>query len=85
MTCINTINSTSNTLTNLLLNKSLHSSYIKKSFNDKEVIIINKFILYVLPLLKDINHPALLQEWKLNLDAAAYEKHIYANVSKYYD
>ena len=27
-----------------------------------------------LPLLKDINHPELLQEWKLNLDAAAYKK-----------
>ena len=29
MTCINTIPSTSNTLNNLVVNKSLHSSYIK--------------------------------------------------------
>ena len=38
--------------------------------------------MIVVPLLKDINHPALLQEWKLNIDAAAYEKNIYANISK---
>ena len=36
-------------------------------------MIINIFSEYVEPLLKDINHPALLQEWKLNIDAAAYE------------
>ena len=40
------------------------------------------FSVYVVPLLKDTNHPALLQEWKINLDAAAYEKNIDANVSK---
>ena len=45
-------------------------------------MIINIFSAYVVPLLKDINHPALLQEWKLNLDAAAYEKYIDANMSK---
>ena len=33
-------------------------------------------------MLKDINHPALLQERKLNLDAAEYEKHIDANLYK---
>ena len=27
-------------------------------------------------MLQDINHPALLQEWKINIDAAAYEEHI---------
>ena len=32
--------------------------------------------------MKDINHPALLQEWKLNIDSAAYEKQIYDNVYK---
>ena len=31
---------------------------------------INIFSANVEPLLKDINHPVLLQEWKLNLDAA---------------
>ena len=34
----------------------------------------NTLITYVKHLLEDINHPALSQEWKLNLDDAAYEK-----------
>ena len=59
-TCINTISSTSNTLKNLLLNKSLHYFHIKTYFNDKEDVIINIFSLYVEPLLTDINHPAFL-------------------------
>ena len=45
-------------------------------------MIINIFSAYVVPLLKDINHLALLQEWKLNLDAAAYERNMDANMSK---
>ena len=45
-------------------------------------MIINIFSEYVAPLLKDINNPALLQEWKLNIDAAEYEKNMDANMSK---
>ena len=33
-------------------------------------------------MLDDINHPELIQEWKLNLDATVYEKNIDANVNK---
>ena len=32
------------------------------------------FNTYVTPQIKEINHPAFLQEWKLNIDAAEYEK-----------
>ena len=39
-----------------------------------EKMIINIFSVYVGPLLKYINDPALLQEWKVNLNAEAYEK-----------
>ena len=74
MTCINTIPSKPNTLKNLLLNKSLHYSYIKTEFNEKKETTIKIFSSYVAPLLKDINNPEFLQEWKLNLDAADYEK-----------
>ena len=45
-------------------------------------MIINIFSAYVVPRLKDINHPTLLKEWKLNLYAAAYEINIVANMSK---
>ena len=61
MTCIRPITSTSNTLKKLSLNKSLHSSYIQKEFNEKEEMINNIFSSCVEPLLKYINHPALLK------------------------
>ena len=40
------------------------------------------FSTYVKPQIKEINHPALLQEWRLNIDAADYEQNIYANLYK---
>ena len=40
------------------------------------------FRAYVVTLLKYINYTALIQEWKLSLDAAAYERNIDANMSK---
>ena len=54
--------------------KSLHSSYIQNEYNDKEEIINKTFITCVETLLDRINHPVLLQECKLNIDATAYEK-----------
>ena len=80
MTCINTIPPKSNTLKKLLLHKGLHSYYIKIEFNEQEEITNNTYITYVEPLLEYINHPKLLQEWKLNLDSGAYEKEIDASV-----
>ena len=77
-----TILSTSNTLKNLAANKSFHSSYIQREYNDKKGIIIKIFSEYVEPILKDINHPALLQERKINPDAAEYKRNIDANLYK---
>ena len=34
------------------------------------------FKTYITPQLKEIYHPAILQEWKLNIDAAEYEKNM---------
>ena len=82
MTCINKSSSTSNTLKEFLLYKSLHYSYIQTKYNDKEEIMNNTFIVYVEPLLDDINNPALIQERKVNIDAALYENKIDANVYK---
>ena len=45
-------------------------------------MIVNIFIEHVVPLLKYISHPALLQERKLNLYAEAYERNNDANMSK---
>ena len=40
------------------------------------------FNTYVTPQIKEINHPEFLQEWKLNIDTAEYEKNIEANMYK---
>ena len=66
----------------MVVNKSLHSSYIQTECNDKILMIIIIFSAYFVPLLKHINNPVLLQEWKLNLGDSAYEKNIDANMSK---
>ena len=34
------------------------------------------FKRYITPQLKEIYHPEILQEWKLNIDAKEYEKNI---------
>ena len=44
--------------------------------------MITIFSTYVAPQIKEIHHPALLQEWKLDLDAVEYEKNMIANMYK---
>ena len=44
--------------------------------------MITIFSAYVSSQIKDINHPELLQEWKLNLHAAKYKKNMKANIYK---
>ena len=34
------------------------------------------FRTYITPQMKEIYHPEILQEWKLNIDAAEYEKNM---------
>ena len=85
MICYTTITSTSDTLKNLLVNSNYHSSYINQEFNDKKEDIINIFSAYVAQQIKKIHHPALLQEWNLNIDTAEYEKNIGANMYKPYE
>ena len=40
------------------------------------------FSTYVAPQIKEIKHPALLQEWKLNIDAVEYENNMKADMNK---
>ena len=82
MLCYTTINSTSNTLKNLVINSNYHSSYSTQEFNTKKEQTSNIFNTYVTPKIKEINHPVFLQEWKLNIDSAEYERNIAANIHK---
>ena len=81
MTCTTKILSISNMLKTLLLQYNFHSSYNQTKYIGEEEIIHNIFSTYVEPLLNYINHPALLQEWILNIDVPAYENN-YANVNR---
>ena len=40
------------------------------------------FSAYVAQQIKEIHHPAFLQEWKLNLDSVEYENNMKANMYK---
>ena len=39
--------------------------------------MITIFSTYITPQIKEIHHPALLQEWKINIDAAEYLKKLW--------
>ena len=54
----------------LLVNSNYHYSYTNQEFNDKNEETITIFSSFVEPQIKGIHHPALLQEWKLSIDAA---------------
>ena len=82
MTFTIAITSISNTLKKLLLQYDLHSSQNQNIYIGEEEIIHNVFSTYVEPLLNYINHTELVQEWKINPDALAYEKQIDANVNR---
>ena len=82
MLCYTTIPSTSNTLKKLLFNSNYHSSYTTQELNTKKEQMSTIFNTYVTPQIKEINHLEFLQEWKLNIDAAEYEKNIKANMYK---
>ena len=80
MLCFITIPSTTNTLKNLVINSNYHSSYSTQSLNTKKEQMSNIFNSYITPQIKEINHPAFIQEQKLNIDAAEYERSMAANM-----
>ena len=72
MLCSTTITFTSSTLKNLYIGTQYHSLY--DNYSDQTEKMDRLFKTYITPQLKEIYHPEILQEWKLNIDAAEYEK-----------
>ena len=68
------IYSVTNTTKKLHIQSDLHLVYKQNFYHDKEKEMYELFDEYHIPLLKDIDHPELIQQWRRNLDAAAYEK-----------
>ena len=86
MLCKTTIISTPNTLKNLVISSYYHLSYSTEKFNTEKEETRRLFSTYVTPQIKEINHPEIIQEWKLNIDDAEYEKiwlnHIYPQIKR---
>ena len=76
MLCHTTITSTSYTLKNLYIGKHYHSLYSTENYNDQTNEMDRLFSPYITPQIKEIYHPEILQELKLNIDAAEYEKNM---------
>ena len=76
MLCYTNITSTSNTLKNLVINSNYHSSYSTEKFNAKNEQMRKLFSTYVTPQIKEINHPEIIKEWKLNIYATEYENNM---------
>ena len=71
-----TITSTSYTLKNLYIGKNCHSLYLTENYNDQTKAMGRLFSTYITPQIKEIYHPAIIQEWKLNIDSAEYENNM---------
>ena len=74
MACTTSIYSVSNKIKKLHIQSDFHFVYNQNFYYDQQNIIDELFHQLNLPLLKDIDHPALVTEWKQNLGYAAYEK-----------
>ena len=76
MLCHTTITSTSYTLKNLYISRDDHSSYSSDNYKNQKEAMDRLFSTYIKPQIKEIYHPEIIQEWKLNIDAAEYEKNV---------
>ena len=61
---------------NLYIGKYYHSLYSTENYKDLTKAMYRLFSTYIKPQIKEIYHPEIIQEWKLNIDAAEYEKNI---------
>ena len=71
------ISSVANTINKLHMQSDLHLIYKQKFYHDKQDEIDTICDEYHIPLINYIDHTALTQEWKQNIEAAAYEENIY--------
>ena len=62
MLCHTIITSTSYTLKNLNIGRDYHSSYSTDNYNDHKEAMDRLFSKYITPQIKEIYHPAIIQE-----------------------
>ena len=69
------ISAVTNTIKQLHIQKNKDIIHKQEFYNTKEI-----FLGYLVPVMDDLDHPAFIEEWKKNLDVAAYEKNLYKDV-----
>ena len=62
-----------NTIKQLHIQKNMHMTYKQDFYTTKEKEIYYLFLEYLVTIVEDIEHPALIEEWIQNIDAASYE------------
>ena len=67
------MSSVANSIKKLYIQIDLHLIYKQSFYRDKQDEMNELLDEYHLPLLKDIDHTASIEEWKRNIDAADYE------------
>ena len=50
----------------------MHVTYKQDFYKNKEKELDDLFLEYLVSVMDDLEHPALIEEWKQHFDAAAY-------------
>ena len=78
MACYRAIPSVANTFKSIFICYSFYTDFVSTYYNDRVDVFRLIFAEYIEPYMKEIDHPALIQEWKLNLDTATYKNKLYS-------
>ena len=58
------ISSVANTIKKLHIQNNMHLTYKQDLYKDKQTEIYERFIEYLVPIMENIDYPALIGEWK---------------------
>ena len=70
-----------NTIKQLHIQKDMHMDYKQDLYKEKQKEIYDFFLDYLVPIMENLDHPALIEERKPNLDADAHEKYLNKDVN----
>ena len=76
MACYRAIPYAANNFKIITMCNCLHTEFASTYYNDKEDAFIYIFGQYIKPNMKEIDHPALIKELKLNLVTSAHLKNV---------
>ena len=72
-----------NTIKQLHIDENMHMTYKEDFYKTKQIEIDDFFLEYLVPVMKDLEHTALIKECIQHLDVDAYEK-IYTKMKSYH-